>query len=109
MNKFLIPLVALLLVSCGHKVEPPKPDLGSAKVAQMPPLPARLAKKAERLPDITDGSLGGIHTDGAQADIRYNDLAYRHNALVDAWGCIREALNGRNTDNLTKCFSEPSE
>jgi hypothetical protein len=100
----LIPLAALLLTGCG--LDDSRPDVGVAPAAKMPDLPSTLKKKAERLPDITDGSLGGIHTDGSKADSTYNDLAFRYNALVDAWGCVADALNNRTTEGVEKCFSE---
>lgn len=102
----LAAMLALPLAACGGGGERPDPEIGVAPAAQMPALPNALAQKAERLPDITDPSLGGIHRDGAQSDSRYNDLAYRYNFMVDAWGCVRQHLNSRSTDEeaLNRCF-----
>ena len=103
MKKLLSVLIIVGLSGCAAHT--PAPDLGIAPVAQMPALPATLARRAERLPDITDPSLGGLHHDGVNTDTTYNDLAIRYNALVDAWGCVRQALNTRSTTDLDRCFA----
>ena len=78
------------------------PDTGLAKPPAMPALPPELNQRAERLPDITDPSLGGLVIDGAETDRKYNDLAHRHNAVLKAWECIRRALAERS--EAATCF-----
>jgi hypothetical protein len=88
------------------------PDIGIAPAAKMPTLPPAMAQKAERLPDMTDPSLGGIHKSGIDSDTAYNALALRYNALVDAWGCVKKVLmlvtRSRPSNVLAKQASKPS-
>lgn len=102
--KKLVLLAALALSACATTHDP-KIEVGVAPAAKMPQLPQTLKQKAERLPDITDRSLGGIHKDGVNTDVKYNDLAYRYNFIVDAWGCVADAINNRKTDAIDKCLS----
>lgn len=100
MNKSILSLTLVVLLSaCGKPL--PKPELLSAKPVQVPELTVTLAKKANRLPDITDPSLGGIIKDGIDTDIKYNALAYRYNRLVDFYNCIRNTVNTKDVD---KCL-----
>lgn len=99
--KKLIIIAAIVLAGCGQK---PPLDVGVAPPAKMPELPRVLQQRAERLPNIEDRSLGGINRDGITTDMRYNDLAYRYNAIVDAWSCVRNSLNERSTEAIDKCF-----
>jgi hypothetical protein len=106
MKKVIIIMAAFAALAGCKTTDDPGLDVGVAPVAQMPELPATLSERAERLPDIEDRTLGGIHRDGVNTDVAYNDLAIRYNAVVDAWGCVREALNTRSTVKLDKCFTE---
>jgi hypothetical protein len=109
MKKTILALLAVMaLAGCKTTGKEPLPEVGEAEAVQIPDLPTTFREKAERLPDINDATLGGIHRDGVNTDVTYNDLAIRYNALVDAWVCVREAVNSRSTDNINKCFSEGS-
>lgn len=108
MKKLIILAAALSLTACGT-TGTVKPEVGVAPAAKVPALPDRMKQKAERLPDITDKSLGGVHKDGVNTDVKYNDLAYRYNFLVDAWGCVADAINNRKTDTIDKCLDGAGE
>lgn len=92
MMRLTVILIALALGAC---TQSPRADLGEAPPAAMPELPEAFAKRAERLPPLSDPTLGGVHRDGAETDRAYNRLAYRYNALLDAWECVRLALKER--------------
>lgn len=77
-------------------------DIGIAKPVQIPDAPAYLTKKAERLPDITDPSFGGIMLDAADTDAKYNDVAIRLNLLIDYTLCIQESVNKKK--DIEKCL-----
>jgi hypothetical protein len=110
MKNLLIPALAVMMLSACATTKTPAPDVGVAPPPQMPELPETLSRKAERLPDIADRSLGGLHRDGVNTDAAYNELAHRYNALVDAWGCVRQALNARDPSEINSCLrtAEPS-
>jgi hypothetical protein len=100
MNRSILALILVLgLSACGKSL--PKPEIISAKPVQVPELTVSLAKKADRLPDITDPSLGGIIKDGIDTDIKYNALAFRYNRLVDFYNCVKIAVNIKDLD---KCL-----
>jgi len=52
-----------------------------------------LAKKATRLPDLTDPTMGGQTRAGVDTDSRYNALALRYNNLLDWIDCVIEGVN----------------
>lgn len=127
MKKIIILAVAALLSGCATvppipvfgagpdgkaKTDPktgkplPIPEVGEAPSVQMPDLPDSLKARATRLPDLTDGTIKGVQRDGADVDSRYNDLANRHNAVVTAWGCVRTAVNDRDSSKLKDCFTK---
>ncbi len=81
------------------------PDVGEAPAVKVPALPDNLRRRAARLPDLTDGSPKGVMRDGAQTDAQYNDLAFRYNAVIDAWSCVADAVNNRDSTKLNKCLS----
>lgn len=99
-----IVLFALMLAGCA--TGPATPDLGSAPPAQMPDLPDALKKRAQPLPPITDATLGGIHKDGMNTDMAYNDLAHRYNAVLDAWECVKKGLNERDPEATERCLKD---
>ncbi len=78
-------------------------DIGIAKPVQIPDAPAHLMKKAERLPDITDPSFGGIMVDGAETDTKYNDVAIRLNLLIDYTICIQKSINEKK--DISECLN----
>lgn len=81
------------------------PDLGQAPPAKMPELPQVLKERATKLPPITDPTLGGIHSDGAQVDMRYNDLALRYNSLLAVYECVKQALDKQDADAAKACLN----
>ncbi len=114
MKKYLI-VLALGLSACKTLPTPPLPDIntpddividgehiGSAPAPKMPELPSNLAQKAHRLPDLTDATPKGLQDDAARTDRAYNDVAHRLNNIIDAWNCVKKALND-GTD-AAKCF-----
>lgn len=104
MKKILLALAMLAaLGACKHT---PDVELGEAKAVQVPPLPPELSRRAERLPDITDPSMGGIQTDGVEADKRYNDVAHQTNALITVYNCVRDAVNARDADRVGNCLKD---
>ena len=100
MKKLILALALVASLSaCGGKKDL---DIGIAKPVQIPDAPASLLKKAERLPDITDPSFGGIIMDGAETDAKYNDVAIRYNLLIDFTLCIQKSVNEKK--DLEKCL-----
>jgi hypothetical protein len=84
----------------------PMPEVGEAQAVQVPELPDALSQRATRLPDLVDGTLKGTQRDGANTDSLYNDLAFRHNALITAYGCVRTAVNARDATKLKNCLTK---
>lgn len=85
----LVLLPALLLGACFGN----SPDTGLATNIKLPELPANLAVKAQSLPPITDNTMGGLVTDGADSDMRYNAEAHQKNKLIDLYNCVKDAIN----------------
>ena len=107
MKKILFAAAALTMISgCKHA---PDLELGEAKSVQMPELPAELSRRAERLPDITDRTMGGVQVDGIETDKKYNDVAHQNNALITFYNCVRDAVNGRDASKVSNCFEDGSE
>jgi hypothetical protein len=106
MKKLILIAAAALSLSACATTGNDKPDLGTAPPAKMPDLPDTMARKAERLPDMTDPSLGGIHKSGIDADTSYNELAVRYNALVDAWDCVKKGLEARDEKLAQQCLKD---
>lgn len=101
MKKLIVIIAALTLSACAHNQSP---DLGEAPPAKMPELSQTLKQRASKLPPITDPSLGGIHQDGMNVDIKYNDLAVRYNALLDVYECVKEGLEAKDAKAMEKCL-----
>lgn len=96
----IVALASLLLLSaCMGSNEGVGPGV---KPVQVPALPESLAKKAERLPPITDNTMGGQVTEGVNSDRAYNTVAHQVNALIDVYTCVRETIN--NNRNPQTCF-----
>lgn len=108
MKKLIILASALALSACATTSDP-GPDVGVAPPAKVPTLDKSKFPKAERLPDITDKSLGGVHKDGVNTDVKYNDLAYKYNFIIDAWDCVANAINNRSGDGIDKCLAGAGE
>lgn len=66
----------------------------------IPALSENLTRRATRLPDITDTTMGGREMAGVQSDKQYNDLAFRYNAILDIYQCVRLTINN-NKDPKT--------
>ena len=97
MTRFLIILAAISLTACTKTV-----SVEPVPVA-MPSLPAPLNETAKPLPPITGTDLHSLLRDGIAADRAYNELRDRHNAIIQAWECVRLSLrDGTDTD---QCFS----
>jgi len=95
-----VALASLLLLSaCMGSNQGTAPGV---KPVQVPALPAELSKKAEKLPPITDNTMGGQVTEGVNSDRAYNAVAHQVNALIDVYVCVRETINN-NRDPQT-CF-----
>lgn len=101
---FIVAAAAALLAGCQTTQD--VPDLGTAPPAKMPDLPDTMKRKAERLPDMTDPSLGGVHKSGIDGDTAYNELALRYNALVDAWDCVKKGLEARDEKLTQQCLKD---
>ncbi len=114
MKKIIIIAAALALASCTGK-SGPGPDIntgsdividgetiGKAPAPKVPKLPASLAKKAERLPDLTDPSVPAQQADAIATDRKYNSIAFQLNNIIDAWNCVKKALN--DGEDAEKCF-----
>lgn len=100
MKKVIIScLLVLSLSGCFGEKEL---DIGIAKPIQVPDAPEYLMKKAERLPDITDPSFGGIMVDGAETDSKYNDVANRYNLLIDFYKCMQVSVNEKK--DIKECL-----
>lgn len=91
MRTIFTSLMALLLLSgCAGD---PEPVPAGVVPVRMPDLPPELAKKAERLPDITDNTLGGAVQAEMQATVGFNDVSFKYNKLIDLYNCIQVAIN----------------
>lgn len=96
----IVALASLLLLSaCMGSNQGVAPGV---KPVQVPALPEPLAKKAERLPPITDNTMGGQVTEGVNSDRAYNAVAHQVNALIDVYTCVRNTIN--KGDNPENCF-----
>lgn len=99
MIRLILPfIVALTLSACATKPVPVVPE-----PVQMPSLPAPLNQPAQPLPTITATDLHGLIRDGLQTDRLYNDLRDRYNAVIQAWDCVRAALN--QSEDASRCFT----
>lgn len=97
--KHIIIAAALLLGACAGK--PDVPDIGpGAPPPEAPALPDSLRKKAERLPDITDPTMGGSHLDGIETDKKYNKVAWQLNTLIDLYECVRISIRDRTDPKI---------
>lgn len=97
MKFVLIVASALVLTACATSPVPVVP-----KPVEMPALPAPLNQRAQPLPPLTSTDLHGHMREGVQSDRLYNDLRDRHNAVLQAWSCVREALLDRKDGR--ECF-----
>lgn len=96
--KRLILIPALLLSACASTSQG-NPGVEPVKV---PALPPALAVKAERLPDLTDNTMGGRELDGAATDRAYNEIAHRLNSIITVYLCVEKSIN--NKENADSCL-----
>lgn len=107
MKRIMIAIVGLsLLAGCKTTQDP---ELGEARSVQVPPLPASLAQRPTRLPDITDPTMGGIQIDGVKSDRTYNDVAHQTNSLITVYECVRVAVNSRDASKIKDCLGDNPE
>lgn len=121
MKKIIVMAVALTLSGCMTPkdiLKLPRPaeigsstpividgtTIGSAPAPKMPALPDSLSKRATALPPITDATVAGQQRDAIATDRRYNDVSRQLNSVIDAWGCVLDALN--NEKDATACFKD---
>ena len=97
--KNLIILASIFVAACSTTGTPP-----GVESIKIPDAPAELTKKAERLPDLVDPSFGGVMLDGAKTDALYNDVAWRHNRLVDFYDCVKTSINTKKDPK--ECFEK---
>lgn len=79
-------------------------NLGSAKPARMPDLPASLKTRRGQLPPLTDTSPRGQQLDAINTDIAYNAAAFQVNSLISLWECVMVRIND-NKDS-SECIKE---
>lgn len=101
MNKLAYMILPLALFAASCKTVDDVP--AGVQSVRMPDLPAPLDRKADRLPDITDRTMGGLVVDGDATDRAYNDVAHNNNNLIDFYKCVQEAIN--NEQPLEKCLT----
>jgi len=90
MIKLLVPIASILLLAgCANN---PPPTFGVDPI-EVPDIPEQLNKKAYALPPIEDSSLGGLVRSGNEAAAAYNEVAFRNNALIDFYNCVKESIN----------------
>jgi hypothetical protein len=102
--KKLIIAACIFLSACNPAGQRPDPGV---KPVQIPDAPAYLLVPAEKLPPITDNSMGTAQIQGAEDDKRYNAVAWRNNTWIKFYKCIQTTVNTKT--DATKCFDEVSE
>lgn len=97
----LIAVISLSLAGCKHTdgVD----DAPGVVAVKVPNLPEALDRKVERLPDLTDLTMGGQVRSGIEADRAFNDVGFRYNKLIDLYNCVQDAVN--NKKDPDKCLS----
>jgi len=91
MKKLILPFL-LLLSACGHDNAHVVPGV---KPVVIPALPANLSVKANKLPPITDNTMGGREVVGAADDQAYNAIAHQLNKVIDLYACVRDSINNK--------------
>lgn len=97
----LIVFTLLLLSACSHTEDTPVVGVTPVRV---PDLIEPLNQKATRLPSISDRTMGGQVEAGIEAEIAYNDVAFRYNKLIDLYNCVKTSIN--NETEIKQCLGE---
>lgn len=90
----MIPIL-FALSACGSSTGNP----GVTPVS-IPPLPTSLAQKAERLPDLTDNTMGGRELDATETDKKYNAVSKQLNSIITLYQCVEKSINNRQNPNI---------
>jgi predicted small secreted protein len=101
MKRFISALLPLVLLTAACNTTGDGEPILSTPV-RVPDLPPELNVKAERLPDITDNTMGGLVLDGDATDKAYNKVAHNNNNLIDFYNCVKDAINLKQP--LAKCL-----
>lgn len=94
MRKLIVLPILLMVSACGATTGNP-----GVKPVSIPPLPEVLAQRAERLPDLTDNTMGGRELDAAETDRRYNAVAHQVNSIITLYQCVEKSINNRENPN----------
>ena len=99
MKKLVLLPILLSLSACLGTSSEGNPGVEPVKI---PPLPAQLAQKAERLPDLTDNTMGGRELDASETDRRYNAVSHQLNSIITLYQCVEKSINNR--ENVDTCL-----
>jgi hypothetical protein len=100
MKKLILLPILLALSGCLGTGKDGNPGVEAVKV---PPLPPALSQKAERLPDLTNNTMGGRELDGVATDREYNAVSHRLNSIITLYQCVEKSINNKqNPDNCLK-------
>lgn len=106
MMRYTLIALALVVAGCVAKDDKAIDGTWGAKGVKIPDVPPSLNKKAEKLPPLTDNTMGGRELEGARTDAAYNELGIRYNALLNLTKCIQITFNEGTPADMKKCFDE---
>lgn len=102
MNRLvLVAFASLLLTGCNREF---LGDLPTTQPVQVPDLPVKLSKPAERLPPLIDNTMGGREVDAAETDRKYNEVAHQTNGLIKLYNCVKDSVN--NKKDIKQCLKD---
>jgi hypothetical protein len=96
MKKLILLPILLVLSGCLGTGKDGNPGVEPIKI---PALPTELAQKAERLPDLTNNTMGGRELDGAETDAKYNAVALQLNSIITIYQCVEKSINNKENPN----------
>lgn len=96
-------IIGLLIALAGCKHTGIDLQLPETKPIQVPELPAELAKPAQKLPPLTDNTMGGRELDAVETDKKYNEVVFQVNNLIVFYKCVRQSVNERK--DLERCLN----